>query len=187
MALEPDPVQAAANQARPRVDNVEFVQGLAGGIPWEDSSADVVIFCKSLHHVPVETMADAIRDAARVLKKGEGILFIVEPDMRGEFSQLVKPFHDETWVRHQALQVLDHTAAPIFGTCREYWYTSVYNFSSFAVFLDRMTGSTFNTIESKKVDTDIVRKAFQKGSNSRGYTFNNLMRVRLYEGPVTTA
>ena len=47
-----------------------YVDGVGQDLPVEDSSADVVVFSYSLHHVPAEHIADALVEAKRVLRPG---------------------------------------------------------------------------------------------------------------------
>lgn len=180
--IEPDPIQAKKNKAAAPVPGVTLLEAPAQAIPREDATVDAIVFSKSLHHVPFEHMDDAIREAARVLKPG-GFLYILEPDIRGQFSQLVKPFHDETVVRAKALEALDRTASQAFGEMDEYWYTNVVAFPDFETLEKRMSGSSFNAIDAVTVDTPEVRTAFEAGKAADGYEFTNLMRVRLYRRP----
>ncbi len=53
---------------------------------------------KSLHHVPVESMAQALVDAARVLRPG-GHLYVSEPVYAGPLNEVVRLFNDEGKVR----------------------------------------------------------------------------------------
>ncbi|MEK9945008.1 MAG: class I SAM-dependent methyltransferase [Alphaproteobacteria bacterium] len=180
--IEPDPIQAEKNRAADPKPGVTLVEAPAQSIPRDTDSVDAVVFSKSLHHVPFEQMDAALREAARVLKP-DGFLYVLEPDIRGQFSQLVKPFHDETLVREKALEALDRTANQVFGEMEEYWYTNVVAFPDFDTLVNRMSGSSFNDIQASQIDTPDVRTAFEAGKAKEGYEFTNLMRVRLYRGP----
>jgi len=181
--IEPDPIQAEKNRAADPKPGVTLVEAPAQSIPRDTDSVDAVVFSKSLHHVPFEHMDGALREAARVLKP-DGFLYVLEPDIRGQFSQLVKPFHDETLVRAKALEALDRTASQVFGDMEEYWYTNVVAFPDFGTLVNRMSGSSFNDIQASQIDTPEVRSAFEAGKAKEGYEFTNLMRVRLYRGPL---
>lgn len=182
LGLEPDPVQAAKNRAAEPTPNVTLVEAPAQEIPRQGDSVDGVVFSKSLHHVPVAAMDDALREAARVLKPGTGFLYVLEPDIRGQYSQMMKPFHDEALVRAKALEALARTADPLFEGVEEYWYTNEIAYENFDDFLNRVAGSSFNAIDAARVDTPAVRTAFEAGKAGEGYRFTNLMRVRLYRG-----
>jgi len=180
--IEPDPIQAEKNRDAEPVDNVTLLEAPAQQIPRDSGSADVVVFSKSLHHVPKEHMDGALKEAARVLKD-DGVLYVLEPDIRGQFSKMVLPFHDETVVRANALEALFRTADACFSQVDEYWYTNVVKFPDFETLQERMSGSTFNEIDGKRIDTPEVRASFEQGKVDDGYEFTNLMRVRLYRGP----
>lgn len=182
--IEPDPIQAEKNRGADPIPNVTLLEAPAQSIPRDDKSVDAVVFSKSLHHVPLDQMDNALREAARILKP-DGFLYVLEPDIRGQFSQMVKPFHDETVVRANALEALDRTANTVFADMDEYWYTNVVTFPDFETLEKRMSGSTFNAIEAVRVDTPEVRTAFEAGKAADGYAFTNLMRVRIYRHPKT--
>ena len=121
-AFEPDPVQAEKNAGAPTTARLQFGQAPAQALPVADGSADVVILGRSLHHVPREHMDRALAEAKRALR-ADGTLIVLEPDIHGQFSQLIRPFHDETRVRAEALAALDR-AAPGFRRVEECWYTT---------------------------------------------------------------
>lgn len=185
LGLEPDPIQAAKNREADPIPNVTLVAGSAESIPREAGTVDAVFFGKSLHHVPKDLMDTALREAARVLKPGTGVLYSLEPDMRGEFSQLMKPFHDETVVRAWAQEALTRTADPLFEEAAQYWYEITIAFPDFDGFAQRALGASYNEIAADKVMTDEVRRRFEAGRSGDGFSFDNLMRVRLYRGPKT--
>lgn len=182
LGIEPDPIQAEKNRHAAPVPNVTLVEASAESIPREDGSVDVVVFSKSLHHVPAAVMDKALREAARVLKRDTGILYVLEPDIRGDYSVLVKPFHDETAVRGEALAALDRTAKPLFRQMDEYWYLSAMKFANFDAFAERASAATYNAFDRQKVTAPAIRQAFEKGRQGADYLFTNLMRARLYRG-----
>ncbi|MBM3504399.1 MAG: class I SAM-dependent methyltransferase [Alphaproteobacteria bacterium] len=182
LGIEADPIQVEKNRRATPVANVSLIEGSAERIPRDADSVDGVVFSKSLHHVPAGLMDGALAEAARVVKPSKGFLLVLEPDIRGQFSQLVKPFHDETTVRRQALDAMARTADRLFDQIEEYWYTNTYAFPDFAAFEKRMAGSTYNAIEQRRIDTPTTRKAFEAGKRGQEYVFENLMRVRLYRG-----
>ncbi len=184
VGVEPDPIQATKNRNAEAYPGVTLIEGRAERLPQDTSSVDGVIFSKSLHHVPREGMDAGLREAARVLKPDDGFLYVVEPDMRGAFSQLVKPFHDETVVRGWALEALARVAGNIFAEVEEYWYTVNNTFDDFDGFVSRMSGTSYNAIERDDIEAANLRRAFEKGRCDGGYVFENPMRVRLYLKPV---
>lgn len=73
LGVEPDPIQAAKNRDAEPVERLAFFEGGAQSLPLADESADMVVFFRSLHHVPIDLMDAALAEAARVLKPGSGI------------------------------------------------------------------------------------------------------------------
>ena len=70
LGIDPDSDRiAAAREAAARESiEVTFEEGFAQSLPVADGTLDVAVFTNSLHHVPVDAIADALREAARVLK-----------------------------------------------------------------------------------------------------------------------
>lgn len=103
LALEVDAIQHALNLAAPALPNVQFAQGGAEAIPAPDASFDIVLMFKSLHHVPVALMGQALREISRVLRPG-GVAWISEPVYAGDFNDILRLFHDEKEVRKKPLR-----------------------------------------------------------------------------------
>jgi len=86
-------------------NGAQYVVGLAERLPLEDASVDVVVFMRSLHHVPPADMLDGLREAARVLRPG-GAVYIAEPLAEGDFFELTSLVEDEREVRAAAQRVI---------------------------------------------------------------------------------
>ncbi len=79
-------------------------------LPFADGTMDGAILFNSLHHVPGPAMADALAEAARVVRTG-GWLYVAEPMATGSFFDLVRLVDDETEVRAAAQVVLADAAS----------------------------------------------------------------------------
>ena len=66
-ALEVDERQHAKNLAAPQ-PGLRFMPGVAQAIPFADASFDFALMLKSLHHVPLVSLAQALGEVARVLR-----------------------------------------------------------------------------------------------------------------------
>lgn len=84
VGLDPNPDAVA--RARAAVPAARFDQGVAETLPYDSRSFDAVIFVNALHHVPIPVMADALREAARVLRH-DGALVVIEPLPSGTSSK----------------------------------------------------------------------------------------------------
>jgi SAM-dependent methyltransferase len=82
---------------------------VAERLPFPDASVDVVVFMRSLHHVPPADMLEALRGAARVLRPG-GAVYIAEPLAEGDFFELTSLVEDEREVRAAAQQAIADAA-----------------------------------------------------------------------------
>jgi ubiquinone/menaquinone biosynthesis C-methylase UbiE len=105
-----DPLDVALERAREQDPAGAYAVGGAQSLPFDDAGFDTVVFFNSLHHVPVERMDDALREAVRVLRPG-GELYVQEPLPAGPFFELMRPVDDETAVRAAAQDALDRAVA----------------------------------------------------------------------------
>src|SRR5580704_7698751 len=86
-----------------------YLVGRAERLPLDDASADVVVFMRSLHHVPVAELGGALREARRVIRPG-GAVYVAEPLAEGSFFELTRMVDDETVVRAAAQAALTHVS-----------------------------------------------------------------------------
>ena len=187
IGVEPDPIQAAKNCEAERAQGVAFVEARAESLPLESGSADGVIFLRSLHHVPVEAMEAALKEAARVLKPS-GFLCVVEPGIDGTHNPMMRPFHDETQVLEAAQAALERSAQPLFRECERFRYVQYPRYADFEALVARFTSQTFNDIRREQVETDEVRALFEAGRTESGdYMFEQPMLLDVYRGPLRSS
>jgi ubiquinone/menaquinone biosynthesis C-methylase UbiE len=108
-ALEVDRVQHETNCAISDLPNVRFKLAGAEAIPAPHASFHIVLMFRSLHHLPVERMDQALREIHRVRK--EGGLAYQEPLFDGEYNEIMRVFHDEQSVREAAFLALKRAIA----------------------------------------------------------------------------
>lgn len=82
-----------------------YLVGLAQQLPLDEESVDVVVFMRSLHHVPLSDMLDGLREARRVLRP-DGVVYIAEPLPEGDFYALTSLVEDEREVRAAAQRTI---------------------------------------------------------------------------------
>lgn len=181
LGVEPDPIQAAKNRDAEPVEHLAFHEGGAENLPLDDGSADMVVFFRSLHHVPIDLMDAALAEAARVLKPGGGVLAIVEPGMAGSNFAMMRPFHDETAVRTAAQAALARNCPRLFGDAAYYAYVQHPRHASFAAMVERVMGQTFNSHDRARVESAEARAAFEAGRTAEGdYVFDQPMLLDVY-------
>ena len=178
VGLEVDERQLAKNLAAPQ-ERLQFVGAGAEAIPFPDARFDGALMLKSLHHVPMERMADALAEIRRVLRP-DGWLYVSEPVYGGPFNEVVKIFNDEGVVRAAAQRALD--AAIAAGGWRqeaERRFETPVRFADFEDFERRMMHPTF---AERHVDTSMLeatRAAFAPHAGPQGAHFSRPMHVRL--------
>ena len=82
-----------------------YLVGRAERLPLDDASVDIVVFMRSLHHVPVADLGAALAEARRVIRDG-GTVYVAEPLAEGDFFELTRLVEDEVEVRAAAQAAL---------------------------------------------------------------------------------
>jgi SAM-dependent methyltransferase len=110
VALEVSEEQLAPALAHGGGSAVRYVVGCAQALPLEDASVDVAVFMRTLHHVPMEHMTQALREARRVVRPG-GAVYVAEPLCEGDFWALTSMIEDEFEARQAAQSALAEARA----------------------------------------------------------------------------
>jgi ubiquinone/menaquinone biosynthesis C-methylase UbiE len=178
VGLEVDARQHAKNLAAPQ-PGLQFLAGGAEAIPQADASFDLVLMLKSLHHVPMPLLAQALAEVRRVLRP-QGLLYVSEPVYAGPFNDVIKVFNDEGVVRAAAQAALD--AAVHSGQwvqVAEQRFAMPVHFRDFDEFERRMMRPTFadHAIDDGKLAA--ARAAFMPHMGAEGAAFQRPMHVRL--------
>jgi SAM-dependent methyltransferase len=177
-ALEVDERQHAKNLAAPQA-GLHFMAGVAQAIPFEDARFDLALMLKSLHHVPMASMAQALAEAARVLLPG-GHLYVSEPVYGGAFNALIRLFNEEGVVRAAAQAAVDEAlrTGP-WAQVAEQRFDMPVSFKDFNDFEQRLMRPTFadHCIDDAKLAQ--VRAAFEPHAGAGGAHFRRPMHVRL--------
>jgi SAM-dependent methyltransferase len=176
--LEVDERQHAKNLAAPQT-GLEFIAAGAQAIPFPDASFDLALMLKSLHHVPLTLLAQALGEVARVLRPG-GHLYVSEPVYGGAFNEVIRVFNDEGVVRAAAQAALDvalRTGA--WTQVAERHFEMPVRFRDFVDFEQRMMRPTF---ADHRIDDDklaAARAVFEPHVGPDGARFTRPMHVRL--------
>ena len=176
--LEVDERQHAKNLASPSA-GLRFVAAGAESIPFPDASFDLALMLKSLHHVPLPLMAQALGEVARTVRVG-GHLYVSEPVYRGPFNDLIRLFNDEAVVRAAAQSALDmalRTGA--WAQTAERRFGMPVAFRDFADFEQRMMRPTYADHRIDDAKLEEVRAAFAPRCGADGAHFVRPMHVRL--------
>lgn len=182
IAMEVDRIQHDKNLKIDDLPNVGFRYGGAESIDLEDDSVDAVIMLKSLHHVPIDRMDDALDEIARVLRPG-GRAYISEPVYAGEFNDILRMFNDEKTVREAAFSALRRAVerGPL-KLVDEIHFNGISRFEGFEEFDQRVIGATHSTFD---IDTSLharIRDRFVPHLGDDGIAeFLNPLRIDLLE------
>lgn len=178
-ALEVDAVQHAKNLATPQ-DGLTFVVAGAQAVPFADASFDLALMLKSLHHVPMAAMDQALAEVARVVRPG-GFLYVSEPIYGGAMNELARLYNDEGVVRPAAQAALDRALAngQHWAEIAERRFAQEVRFASFDDFAQRMMYPSFADHRIDEAMLERVRVAFEPHCGEQGADFVRPMQVRL--------
>lgn len=189
IGLEIDERQHAKNLAAPQA-GLRFVSGVAEAIPFADKSFDLALMLKSLHHVPVASMAKALTEVARVLRL-EGRLYVSEPVYDGAFNEVIRLFNDEGVVRAAAQVAVDAAIETgIWEQVAERRFETPVRFADFSDFEMRLMRPTYAEHHIDDAKRAEVRSAFEPHLGKDGALFQRPMHVRVLRlagGPAATA
>lgn len=182
--LEVDERQHAKNLARlPAAlqGRLRFVQAGAQAVPAADGSFQLALMLKSLHHVPLPLMQQALTEVARVLRPG-GWLYVSEPVYAGALNQIVKLYNDEGPVRAAAQAAVDAALQTGPWTqVAERRFDMPAHFADWVDFEQRMLYPTFADHGITEALSQRVRAAFEPHGGAQGAHFTRPMHVRLLQ------
>ncbi len=180
-ALEVDVRQHAKNLSTPQ-EHLVFVASGAEAIPFPDARFDLALMLKSLHHVPMAQLAQALSEVARVLRPG-GHLYVSEPIYGGEYNEVIRLFNDERVVRAAAQAALDEALRSGRWTrIAERRFLAPVAFADFADFEKRSIRATFADHRLDDATLAQVRAAFERHAGpDGGARFTQPMHVRVLQ------
>lgn len=183
LALEVDLIQHDKNLQIRDLPIVTFRLGGAEAIPAPDASFDIVLMFKSLHHVPVAQMDQAVAELKRVLKPG-GLAYLSEPVYAGDFNQIVRLFHDEKLVREAAFAaVVRAVQTGTFELVQQEFFDTASHFDSFGQSEEQVLQVT-HTQHHLAADLHAqIRDAFMAHMTADGAHFRSPIRVDLLRKP----
>jgi SAM-dependent methyltransferase len=178
VASEVDQIQHQKNLQETLV-NLEFRLEGAQSISEADECVDAVWMLKSLHHVPVELMAQAMDEIARVLKPG-GYAYFSEPVYRGEFNALMSLIHDEKQVRQAAYEAICRLAERDDMSLQQQVFLNVPGcYESWELFESRFLKVTHTELEIDEHKYQQIREAFHAHLGEDGAHFLKPHRIDL--------
>lgn len=160
VGVDPDP--AAVEKARAGAPGATILQAPAETLPFASGSFDGCVFLNSLHHVPPEAMAAALREACRVARPSRPIV-VVEPLAKGSFFEAFLPVEDETEVRALAQDAID--AAQSGGLLQQRQaivFSRIERFENVAAFVARVTAGDPARMAAAAAGAQRIERAFAR-------------------------
>ena len=176
--VDVDVRQLEKNRREP-AGRLAFERAGAEDLPFGDASFDGAMMLKSLHHVPMDRMDDAMAELARVLRPG-GWLYVSEPVYDGPLNEVVRLYNDEGTVRAAAQATLDRAVASgRWAALAERRFTMPVHFASFDEFETKMMRPTFADHGLTDALIARVRERFEPHLGPDGARFERPMHVRV--------
>ena len=177
-ALEVDERQHAKNLLAPE-PRLHFAQAGAQAIPFAADRFDLALMLKSLHHIPLDLLQQALAEVHRVLRPG-GLLYVSEPVFAGEQNEIMRLFHDEEQVRAAALRALQVVVASgAWEQVSEVLFAMPVRYRDFAEFEQRLIAVTYLDHQLDATTLAAVRERFEPHMRADGAYFERPMRVNL--------
>lgn len=178
-ATEVDRIQHEKNLAAEDLRAVELRLGGAESIADPDGTYDLAFMLKSLHHVPVDLMDQALAEIHRVLVPG-GRLYVSEPVYWGPFNDVMRLIHDELDVRTAALEAMRRAVDKgLFRLEREVFYEAEGVYADWQAFAQRFLHVTHTQHDLDAEQVGRVRAAFEAHLGPEGARFMKPHRVDL--------
>jgi ubiquinone/menaquinone biosynthesis C-methylase UbiE len=179
IATEVDRIQHEKNLLVDDLPSVSFIYGGAEAIAQPDNSMDVVLMLKSLHHVPLKLMDQALNEIARVLKPG-GLAYISEPVFRGALNEITRLYNDEEIVRQAAFEAVRRAVAEEKLELQEQlFFNAPGHYRDFEHFENRMLKVTHTEHRIDQALYKQIRQAFMQHMTGDGAHFLKPSRVDL--------
>ena len=178
VGVEVDERQHTKNMLNP-AQGLHFVRAGAQNIPFDHEQFDLALMLKSLHHVPLNEMGQALTEIHRVLRP-TGLLYISEPVFAGALNEVMRLFHDEEEVRAAAIRAIEQ--AVLSGTWEqvtEKFFDVPVHYRDFEDFQKRLIDVTYVTHRLDQSTLQRVRDRFEPHMTSGGAHFMRPMRVNL--------
>ena len=177
-ALEVDQRQHAKNLLEP-ASRLNFVQAGAQAIPFADGQFDLALMLKSLHHIPLDLLDQALGEVWRVLRPG-GLLYVSEPVFAGAQNEIMRLFHDEERVRAAALRALEKAVTSgAWEQMSEVFFDMPVRYRDFAEFKQRLIAITYLDHQLDATTLAAVGERFEQHMTPNGAYFERPMRVNL--------
>jgi ubiquinone/menaquinone biosynthesis C-methylase UbiE len=179
LALEVDEIQLVKNVSITDLPTVTFARGGAEHIPAADSSFEIVLMFKSLHHVAIEQMDNAFTEIHRVLKPG-GVAYLSEPVYSGDFNEILQLFNDEKATREAAFAAeLRAISSHQLELVTQTFFLQPLHFDSFSQFEEQVLKVSHTDHKLSPALFEEVRSKFNKHMTPDGADFQMPIRVDL--------
>lgn len=169
-----DPNEARIAEARAAAAEagltIDFRVGVAENLPFDDAAFDIVAFSNSLHHLPAQGLAVALREAARVLVPG-GVVWVAEPLPMGGHYDLCHFWNDEREIRRLAYEALRQAGSVGLEMTEEVFFGHPARYADFETFVAERSARRARDAEMLRKHRDEIRALFAAHARRDGEAF----------------
>jgi len=179
--MEITEAQLAAAREADTGHEATWVVGAAQELPFDDATFDVVLFMKSLHHVPAAHMTPALAEARRVVRPG-GHVYAAEPLLAGSFHELLALIEDESEVRGLAQRALADADAVGLRVAQVVEYDLTPTFADFDALVAQIAGVDPQRAPVIAANRDALEAAYERLAEvdpAGRHAFRQRMRAHL--------
>ncbi len=150
-------------------ENVEDItRAPAQSMPFRAGSFEKALSVNALHHVPVQAMAAALCEVARVLGP-DGLFLVIEPEVLGDLSQVVEVIDDEAAIRAAAQEAMDATVADgLFCEVARESYTRTERYAGFDDFAARIAQVSAERADAISTERPALMAMFERLAGIEG-------------------
>jgi SAM-dependent methyltransferase len=183
VAAEVDRIQHARHLTLDAPPDLHFECFGAEAIAAPEASFDAALMFKSLHHVPVDALDQALDELARVLRPG-GHAWLSEPVFAGPYNEVLRLFHDEQQVRQAAFDAVRRAVEDgRFELVRQLFFATEVHFRDFDDFRARVIDVTHTRHRLSDPLLATVRARLEQHYGPDGIRFLQPNRVDLLRRP----
>ena len=161
IGIDPDTGQIRQAHARHGGERLCFRVARAEALCFCEAAFEAVLFNESLHHVPVDRQAEALREAHRVLKPRCGLLITEPIHGSGSLGRELKLYLEEKTQEQKAVEAIEAVMAAEFELRAQTVIRIEYHFAGFEEFYG-FYAMTRPEAGSDMALKEIVRAGFER-------------------------
>ena len=165
-----------------RAGGETYIAGTGESLPFENDTADLMIYLASFHHIPDHEMTRALTTCYRILKPGGAAVFIEPVARPGSYYELIRLAEDEASIQAKAYDQLKQAEHIGFRWKAETFYYLERSFDDYVTLIE----TTYADPQMKKVVLGKARAKVKKACKDAGvsldqYRYRSICRINILD------